>query len=185
MTHPRIIGLYSPAPQSGKTTTANYLRQHDYHRVSFAEPLKEMAIVLLENLGHCYQDAHDLVRYEKHALIPEIGVTVRHILQTLGTEYGRSCLHPEIWLACWRHRAASRLAQGHNVVVDDMRFLNEAAMLRAQGAELWQITRPDADLPSDHASDGALENFTFDYHLENTGTLADLHNTLIQRLGVQ
>ena len=40
----KIIGLYSPAPQSGKSTVASELEQRGYVTVPFAETLKLMLI---------------------------------------------------------------------------------------------------------------------------------------------
>lgn len=184
MTLPRILGLYSPAPQSGKTTVANYLIRYGYQRVSFAEPIKEMAAVLLENLGYTPAAASYRAHEDKYARIPEIGVTVRHVLQTLGTEWGRECLHPEVWLISWRHRADRALAAGHNVVVDDVRFLNEAELLRGQGAQLWRITRPGVTSPSSHASEGGLDDYSFDFNLYNNASLRTLELAVCQKLGI-
>lgn len=184
MNLPRILGLYSPAPQSGKTTVANYLTRHGYQRVSFAEPIKEMAAGLLQNLGYTEAAALYRVHEDKYARIPEIGVTVRHMLQTLGTEFGRECLHPEVWLISWRQRADRVLAAGHNIVVDDMRFLNEAALLRSRGAQLWRITRPGATSSSSHASEGGLDDYPFDFNLHNNASLRTLELAVCQKLGV-
>lgn len=184
MNLPRIIGLYSDAPQCGKTTVATYLARHNYRRISFAEPLKEMAAALLQNLGYSPAAALYRVHHEKNARIPEIGVTVRHLLQTLGTEWGRECLHPEVWLISWKHRAEKVLAAGHNVVVDDVRFLNEAELLRTLGGDLWRITRPGIAPVTTHSSEGGLDHYTFDFTIHNNVSLRTLQLAVCQKLGV-
>lgn len=81
MTLPRLIGLYSPAPGCGKTTAANLFIEHE--RVSFAAPLKCAVSNMLYELGpsgfhYVYTDVY------KEAIIPEINVSARHMMQTLG-----------------------------------------------------------------------------------------------------
>ena len=176
MTIPRIIGLYSSSPQAGKTTIANLLAGHNYVRVSFADPLREMLIPLLTTLGYSETAARHRLTEAKHLTIPELGVTPRHLLQTLGTEWGRSCVHPEVWLKTWQARVDRLLAEGHNVVTDDVRFPNEAALFeKYPHAELWCVLRIDAAPKSSHASDGALDDYSnFDRHIHNHHSLAAL-----------
>jgi len=174
-----IIGLYSPAPQSGKTTVAEALVKHGYTRVSFAAPLKRVAITLLQELGYEKQVAMEMVYIDKEAYVPEIKASVRHILQTLGTEYGRQCLHPDVWIMCMEKRLASLRQEGKFAVIDDCRFLNEAALIRQLGGEMWRVDRPDAVRTFDHASEGSLDTYhEFDRHITNEGTIDDLISKL-------
>jgi hypothetical protein len=186
MTAPlRILGLYSPAPQSGKTTVAKMLARHGYTRLSFAHPLKEMTTLLLRHLGYSWEQASDLVFTDKNALLPEIKTTPRHILQTLGTEFGRQCIHPDLWLICWRNQAEAELALGNNVVVDDVRFPNEADLVRSLGGQLWSITRTGVTNSESHPSEGGLNAYPeFDYRITNDGTLSDLQLAVAQKLGL-
>lgn len=172
-----IIGLYSPAPQSGKTTVAEELVRHGYTRVSFAAPLKRVAITLLQELGYKEQVAAEMVYTNKEADVPEIKASVRHILQTLGTEYGRQCLHPDVWIMCMEKRLTSLRQEGKFAVIDDCRFLNEAALIRRLGGELWRIERPGNERNTDHASEGGLDEYPlFDRHIVNDGSLLTLHS---------
>jgi len=186
MTAPlRILGLYSPAPQSGKTTVAKMLARHGYTRLSFADPLKEMTVLLLHHLGYSWEGASDLVFVDKNALLDEIKTTPRHILQTLGTEFGRQCIHPDLWVICWRKRTEAELARGNNVVVDDVRFPNEADLVRSLGGQLWSITRTGVTNSESHSSEGSLNTYPeFDYRITNDGTLSDLQTAVAQKLGL-
>lgn len=182
---PPVLGLYSPAPQSGKTSVATFLERHGYIRISFADPLKEMTSVLLRALGFTEAEAHHAVYHAKHTRVPAIGVDVRHMLQTLGTEYGRQCLHPDVWITAWSTRVSAALAAGHHVVCDDMRFPNELAAVRALGGASWQIKRSGYVRTTTHASEGGLDSYdNFDFVLRNDGTLAELHLVVCQRLGL-
>jgi len=165
-----LIGLYSPAPGSGKTTAADYLVQrHGFTRLSFAEPLKDMIRILLENFGYSPADAHHMTHVSKQAPLPEIdsNLDTRHLLRTLGTEWGRDCVHPKLWLRCWSARYMRLIADGiTDVVVDDMRFINEAALIDRYGGELWTITRPGTSSDTTHRSEGGLDTLPEDYSLD-------------------
>jgi hypothetical protein len=171
----KIIGLYSPAPQSGKSTVAAHLEQQGYAIVPFAETLKLMLIPMLESLGYDEHGANYLVHQAKQVVVQDAGVSVRHMLQTLGTEWGRQCIHPEIWVRCWKGRASRFDA----VVADDVRFLNEAKMIKLLGGEMWRIDRTDAVRTFDHASEGSLDSCgEFDRYITNDGTIEDLISKL-------
>jgi hypothetical protein len=169
-----LIGLYSPAPQSGKTTVATFLQHQGYERVPFADPLKAMVAQFLQGLGYRQDEAQRLVHIDKGATIPLLGVTVRHLLQTLGTEWGRTCIAPDVWLKCW----AAEAIRHPLVVVDDVRFPNEAQLLKDMGGELWLIERPGLTDASGHASEGGLAGWEFDRVIVNGGTIEELVNDL-------
>ena len=170
-----LIGLYSPAAGSGKTTVSDYLvEHHGFVRLSFAEPLKDMLRVLLENFNYTPADAYNMTHVNKHAPLPEIDahIDARHLLRTLGTEWGRDCVHPQLWLRCWSARYLRLIANGvSHVVVDDMRFINEGAHIDRYGGELWTITRPGAVRDTDHRSEGGLDSLPDDYSLSFSCTL--------------
>ena len=169
MSLPRLIGLYSPAPGCGKTTAADLLIEHE--RVAFAAPLKRAVCNMLHELGlpdftYAYVD--------KEAIIPKIGVSARHMMQTLGTEWGRACIHPDFWVMIARAETQRIMADDRSVVIDDVRFPNEAAMIRDLGGELWRIDRPGVSYDGSHESEGGLEDITPDRVLINDGTITQL-----------
>lgn len=174
---PKLIGLYSPAPRSGKTTIAEHLADaNDYHPLPFAGTLKAMATVLLGDIGYDQDFIKYLLQHNKSAYIPEFCCTIRHLLQTLGTEWGRNLIDRDIWLTVWSSKFRILSHAGHKVVVDDVRFLNEAELIRALGGEMWLIER---DLPASpeysHTSEGGLNDWSgFARRLHNDGDIADL-----------
>jgi len=173
----RLLALYSPAPQSGKTTIANYLVVAGWRRVSFAAPIKRLVTQLLTEIGLSDDNARRLVNTDKEEVIPQLRTTARHMMQTLGTEYGRNCIHPQLWTMCAEARINKLLAEGIPVVVDDCRFPNEAALIRRLGGEVWRLSRPSAARNTTHASEGALDDYPlFDRDLVNDGSLMDLYD---------
>lgn len=169
MSLPRLIGLYSPAPGCGKSTLADLLIEHQ--RVSFAAPLKFAVWNMLNDLG---LEGFNYAYINKEAIVPELGVSARHMMQTLGTEWGRACIHPDFWVMIARAKAERIMNDGGSVVIDDVRFPNEAAMVFELGGELWRIDRPGVSYNGDHSSEGALEDITPDRVIVNDGTIAQL-----------
>jgi hypothetical protein len=116
---------------------------------------------------------------------PEL--SARLVLQTLGTEWGRTVYAP-VWVEYGFKRARMALEGGiPMVVVKDCRFINEAKACRDAGGEVWYIDRPSrAALTAgvqNHASEREQTSDEMKQHLNvtiyNHGTLEDLeHNVL-------
>jgi len=180
---PRLIGLYSPAPQSGKTTIANQLTVQGFMKVSFAAPLRALVVETLCQLGHDRRTAFDYVHRYKEQQIPGIRCSARHLMQTLGTEWGRQCVHLDVWVMIVSKRIRDLHAGGYSVVIDDCRFPNEASLIRELGGELWHVERPVAATNTDHSSEGALTDpELFTHRIVNDGTLQQLRRQVAARL---
>lgn len=165
-----LIGIYSPAAGSGKTTLALGLRGHGYVRLRFADPLKAMVGALLTHQGeHPDMIARMLDGDLKETPAATLaGRTPRHSLRTLGTEWGRDCMHPDIWVNAAMMRAGEEIEAGRRVVFDDMRFENEAAAIKRAGGLLVRITRPGVRRQAgEHASEGGLDEWAFDLEIVN------------------
>lgn len=135
----KLVGL-TGLPQAGKDTVAAALANtHEFARMSFAGPIKDGLVVML---GLNRQDFEDAAA--KEVVVPWIGKTPRQLMQTLGTEWGRDLVHPEIWIRHAQRRLDNYRRFSANVVVTDVRYPNEAAWLRKNGGELWHILRKDA-----------------------------------------
>lgn len=175
---PQLIGLYSPAPQSGKTTIAKVLQSHGYTLVPFAEPLKLMLAPLLSSLGYTDLEVHRFLYEQKGECVPELGITPRAMLQTLGTEWGRTCISPDVWLKHWK----VRVSKHERVVVDDVRFVNEAELIRSMGGQVWLIHRPGVRRGTNHASEGGLDEWPyFSDCIYNGSTLEHLEQVISAR----
>jgi CRP/FNR family transcriptional regulator len=62
-------------------------------------------------------------------------------MQTLGTEWGRQCMDADIWVRAWAARAALLTS----AVADDVRFQNEADMIRNLGGVIIRVMRSEGD----------------------------------------
>lgn len=159
---PVCIALCSPVMRSGKSTVAQHLQQkHGFVLVKFAAGLKSMTRALLDSLGY---KEHEIGRFvegaDREYVLPEIGVSTRHIMQTLGTEWGRNCIGENLWAQIAQNRIKQLMVHGCSVVVDDMRFINEMDHINAVGGVCYRIIRPDAPTTQaavNHASEGQLD----------------------------
>jgi hypothetical protein len=173
---PRLIGLYSPAPQSGKSTIAKHLvKAHGYQRRGFAAPLKEMIHTLMRCAGMSEAEIADYSEPRKEEVIQgPIGASFRRLAQTLGTDWGRKLIQPNLWVD-----VAMRAADtGSLTVFDDLRFENEYRTIKAAGGVVWKILRPSAEHSSGHQSEGLLDHLEFDRVLVNSGSVQDLFDQL-------
>lgn len=136
---PRTIVAFTGRAGSGKSTAAARLvKRHGYQRVRFTGPLKAM----LAALG-CTSEQIDGSEKETPCELLG-GKTPRHAMQTLGSEWGRDLIAPDLWIRAWQ-AALAHVPVGVPVVVDDCRFPNEAAAIRAAGGVIVAIDRPGAE----------------------------------------
>jgi hypothetical protein len=165
-----IIGL-TGRKQSGKTTAAAYLVERGFVRLSFAAPLKAMVATLLANGGLDTDEIIALMDDDKEQVIPGMNCSVRHLLQTLSTEWGRNCLDPGLWVDLM-HKRLERC--GDLIVIDDVRFEDEALLIRELGGVIIHIGRADLDAGTDtHASEAGIMNHYGDRFVDNDGALDD------------
>lgn len=183
--HPRLIGLYSPQPKMGKSTVAKALAVSMNGMIivhPFAAVLKDMAESLFSSLGYGYEELAWFRSDGKHYFLPELQCSVRHVYQTLGTEWGRQLICDNLWIKCWRARVQSSLDMGFSVIADDMRFPNEAETVRDLGGELWCVTRQCVGTRETHVSEGALDGIVFDRVICNNSDLQDLQRQVEKAL---
>lgn len=175
----------------GKDTIGEVLVEAGAERVAFADPIKEMAHAGLGiDREVLWGPAH-----VKEEVLAEWGCSVRHILQTLGTEWGRVHVDQDLWvkLALSRYIPKREAAGQLDFVVTDVRYLNEARLLREAGFTLIRVVRPGYGPPpvaawerwlhrltcgllgrTEHTSESELASIEVDETLVNDGTLEDL-----------
>lgn len=184
---PKLIAFYSAVPGSGKSTAARMLERQGWLVAPFAAPLKRMATILMLEAGYSEDAILDILSTNKSQLLTLLAgePTARHLLQTLGTAWGRQMIHPELWTRLWRQRVQPTLAAGRSVVCDDLRTAAEAAAVRALGGEIWRIQRPDATANAEtlaHSTEGALNGLQFDRVISNDGSLEGLEAQLLREV---
>ena len=175
----KLIALYSPVMGSGKTEIANRLvEEHGFSLVKFAGPLKTMARGLFTGMGLDDKTIDRMIEGDlKETAIPGLrDATPRHIMQTLGTEWGREVIQSDLWVKVAMKRAGSIIQMGGRVVIDDLRFGNEfIAVQDFPQAMTVRVHRPDAVAYAKHPSEGLLEGYDFNAVIINDEDLDMLH----------
>jgi hypothetical protein len=174
---PVLIGLYSSDMRSGKSTVASMLTERFFGLTqSFAEPLYQCVIAVAAPFFP--EGEAELRRWladerKDNAPIPGLNVTLRYMLQTLGTKWGRDLIHADLWTKLAEQRAKHAL-KSYSVIFDDMRFPNEFAMLKRMGGKCIRIHRPGDPRGDTSIGEGLLDNHDFDFNIYNEGSLEDL-----------
>ena len=150
----------------GKSTLAHLLvcNSPGLIKMAFADPLR----LMLEVIGissHYHTDN----KTEPIPFLPG-NPTARHLLQTLGTEWGRDCVHTDIWAVTASRRFEIIQDQGHTVVVDDMRFPNEYELVRESGGIVVRVSRPGIENQDEHVSEAHWKDFDYDFEVNNNTT---------------
>lgn len=97
------------------------------------------------------------------------GHTPRYAMQTIGTEWGRGIIGDSLWVNAWR----STLPKG-NIVVDDVRFENEADAVRELGGVVVRIVRGDTISVGDHESERL--DLQEDWRIDNNRSVDAMQN---------
>lgn len=183
-----IIGISGKA-KSGKDTAADMLSYlysnpdksyKDYientevffeknaYVVHFADALKEAA----RELCILDEDQTD-TQAGKLTVIPWLGITVRELLQKLGTCI-REGIDEDFWIKC----LFARVDGFQDIIVADVRYPNELQAIKNQGGVVIRINREGAGA-GDHHSETSLDDYDgFDLVIDNNGTYEELYNKL-------
>ena len=162
-----MIFLVSGKAGSGKST--------------FAELLSDQ----LENsLIINYADLVKYVAKEYCGWNGEKDKTGRALLQEIGTERGRNYVHKDIWVSMVAAIITVLDNRYDNFIIADCRFPNEIDYWNEYGWEdvySIRIDRPNyesalTEIQKQHESEIALDDYGFDYVIENSGTLEDLND---------
>ena len=161
----KIIAIAGRA-QSGKSTVAAHLKTRNFTEDSFAAPIRKCVAhilgISLTQLESC-----------KEQYLGPFDCTPRKMMQTLGTEWGREMIQNDLWIASLQERIRH---EPTSIVISDLRFENEASILRLMGAEIWHIDRPGYIVADSHKSEAGIMQMPHDYTLVNDGTEDDLRD---------
>ncbi len=171
----------------GKSTAASITEEligshYRLKRVSFAEPIKKM----VEVLGVPRADIDDrTVRERPHPRLA--GRSIRWALQTLGTEWGRDMIHQDIWVKTAARDICDFLAWEPKgvVVIDDLRFLNEAEAVKRMSGVIVRIVKKfgvEFKGVHGHSSERASDSIRSDIIVENDLDLGQLKKALRSNL---
>lgn len=165
-----VIGL-SGVARSGKDTSGLIL----YHNIghskvhSFALPLKQ-GIKTMFGIDVFSPEWAD----RKEEIIPELGKSLRDMMQTLGTEWGRQMVHPDVWVYATK-QVYDSLPGGSTMILTDVRFQNEADWIRSVDGIIVRLERKGAGTTNmQHASEQLFPMLEGEPVIQNDGDYRDL-----------
>ena len=169
-----LIGFMGAAG-AGKDTAAATLPAERWEILKFAGPLKAMLRTLLQRAGADSDLTYDMIEGDlKNTPSPLLGGrTPRYAMQTLGTEWGRDLIHPDLWTITTENQIRETLPE-YNVAVTDVRFANEVATIHRLGGVLIRITRPGLVVDLTHPSERFVATLPVDGEIVNDGSFEDL-----------
>lgn len=172
----KIIGIAGLAG-SGKDTVGEAIvafgkfERENWEIKKFATELKRIASILT---GYKIQD-FESQEFKNAKLGPEWGdMTVRDMLQKIGTEAMRDNLHPDVWV----NALFSTYGYNSRWIITDVRFPNEVERIKQHNGTLIKVVRPGV-VALDHYSEKALDDFDgWDHVINNDGDRYDLVKTV-------
>jgi hypothetical protein len=185
-----ILGLKG-LKGSGKDTVAAYLiKQHNFERRAFADPLKKSVAALLKvpyhEIDKWKNDQFVLVEVLAGVDVPEVysRMSFREFLQRYGTESHRDIFGKNFWLDYTL--PVEGFYSGRKIVVTDCRFENEARRINRVGGFVVQVHRPGLKDKDQHSSESLWPSGMVDYQLENDNSIDQLYErieTMLAQLG--
>ncbi len=164
---------------SGKSTVSDMLEsEYGFTCRPFADPIKYMA-------NEMYDFSKDqLWGDKKDEVDPRYGFTPRFVLQFLGTEVGRG-IHEMTWIWVWERNFLGYTLSDENIVVDDMRFPNEAEAIRKLGGKILRVHKWGApanlDSHSSENPDLIVPDYEIGAHVGDTDSLLGAAREIIER----
>jgi hypothetical protein len=115
-------------------------------------------------------------------------MSVRELLQKLGTEAMRDGLHTNVWVNALFADYKMSYTQHPDIeyvnhkaypnwIITDMRFPNELEAVVEKGGITIRVSRTGIHTPKVedlHPSETSLDDVEFNYHIDNSGTIEDL-----------
>jgi hypothetical protein len=169
----KVIGFCGYA-KSGKDTAAKVLIDQGWKRVAFADALKSDILYMM-----CLGSKHMKLAKDATPNWSWFNDPVKkEMLRPLMVEYGRAMRRfvPDYWI----RRAKHLYLHGKgNFVITDVRYANEAAMIREMGGIVLKVERMGVN-PANEEERNSFQTFSPDYLIPNLGTIAQLHELVLQ-----
>lgn len=181
---PNLIGI-TGFKRCGKDTTGLYLiNNHNYIKYSFAGALKAACSEIF------MFDYEQTEGSKKEDFDERWNINPRKVFQRFGTEIFRDSLEqffPEMkhlknnfWIYRFKIWYQEQIRKNPNVriVVTDVRFQNEADIIKELGGIIIKVSRKNIMSDDKHASEINILNIKADYDIKNDSSIEDYYKNL-------
>lgn len=151
--------------------------------------------VMKDSTGHggSFAQYHDVVDALGMEQAKDLVPDVRRVLQTLGTDCVRGTFGDMAWVAQMRSKLRYALNHGESVVITDVRFPEELDLVQLLGGIVVGVWRGDPVSMMEAREMGSDEHVSernpyellerCDARIYNSGTVDDLHETVLHIVG--
>ena len=175
-----LIGLIGNK-RVGKDTLADYLvKNYNFEKKSFGNPLKQACKIIFDFTDE--QIDTDL----KEIVDKRWGISPRQCFQILGTEIFREYLPNNInefknfkddfWII--RFKIWYENNKNKNIIISDVRFLNESENLKKLGAKLIKIENINIKYIDNHKSETENKKLKYDYLIKNNSSINEYYKNI-------
>lgn len=156
MSDTNLIIAFTGPRGVGKTAVAKELVEngkHEYVIESFASPIKNM-LKAMGLTGHFLNNPEG-----KQEPIPWLdGISGRELMQTLGTSWGRELVTNDVWLRVMNQQLIKYISTNKIILIDDLRFDNEAEFIKSQGGYIISLTREGIEYTNEHLTETPISS---------------------------
>lgn len=168
---------------NGKDTIGNYLiSNHQYVRLSFADPLKEALKCIF---GFTDEQLYGNL---KEVVDEYWGVSPRDVMKYIGTDVFRNKMEqliPDIKNDIWIRVVERQILQlrktdpNVKIVITDVRFPNEINLIKKYNGQIIKVNRQSVNNKIDHhESEKYIDSLYCDIMIQNDGSIDDVHQKI-------
>jgi len=201
------VFLLSGKKRSGKNTVADIIKKYyfdyknDLKEYAYADKLKKAVMEIFDlSYDQLYGDSKEENTHVKWSYLTDAirakykdkqekseYLTVRELMQIVGTDVFRESFYPEIWVdSLWRQITQENPKMA---IITDARFVNEIERAREIEKEhdlkvfSISVVRPSLESNDDHKSENQLNLYNgYDSVIVNNGSLEDLESKVFSIL---
>jgi hypothetical protein len=164
----------------GKDTIADHLvKNYGFAKISFGDPIKNA----LQQIFHFSDE--QLWGNKKEEKDQYWNITPRETMQYVGTECFRNCfgnmfphIGDKIWIMSLQQQLEIMIKNGQTkIVIPDVRFPNEAELVRKLNGYMIRVVRPYLMNSDPHASESYINRICVDFEIVNN-TLKHLYRDI-------
>lgn len=163
--------------------------ESDWEIRKFADKLKDIA----SHLTNIDRERFENQEFKKTNLgsdwdIDGAPMSIRDLLQKLGTDAMRNGLHTNVWvnalMADYKKIEYNddEQAEYPNWIITDVRFENEAKAIKDRRGIIIRVNRPGIEPVNSHPSETGLDHWNFDYKIANVSGIYELKESIEQIL---